>query len=49
MLSKYRGLSELKKWQEYGRLKAEWCAKYGYGDAKAYDAFIDKIVKELGL
>lgn len=48
MAPKYRGMTEQQRWQEYARLKREWERKNGWDEA-AYDAFIDKIIKELGL
>ena len=49
MLQKYKNLTELQRWQEYGRLKREYYEKYGYTDAKTYDAFIKRITDELGI
>lgn len=48
MLEKYRGWTEQQRWEEYGRLKREWEARHGW-DEKAYDAFIKRILDELGI
>lgn len=49
MLSKYKGMTDQQRWIEYGKLKAEWISKNGYGDASAYDAFIKQITKDLDI
>lgn len=48
MDKKYQGWTELQRLQEYARLKREWEERNGY-DEKAYNAYISKILKELGL
>lgn len=49
MLSKYKGWSEQALWNEYSRLKVEWIKVNGWTKNEAYDAFIKKIVKDLGV
>lgn len=49
MLTKYKGYTDLQIWQEYGRLKAEWIKANGWDNHEAYDAFIKRIVKDLGI
>jgi len=49
MLKKYKDMTEQQRWVEYGRLKAEWVSKNGYGDEKSYDAFIKQITQDLGI
>lgn len=49
MLSKYANFSEQQRWVEYGRLKREWEATYGFSDPSAYDAYVSRITRELGL
>lgn len=41
--------SPQRKWLEYERRKREWVEKHGYKDAKAYDAFIKVLTKQLGI
>lgn len=48
MLCRYRGWTFQEREREYIRLKSEWLAKNPY-DEKAYDAFIDRITRELGI
>lgn len=49
MLAKYKGWTEQERWLEYGRLKREFYKQYGWTDPKVYDAFIQRIVDELGI
>lgn len=49
MLRKYKGWTEFQLWTEYGRLKMEWIRVNGWENNEAYDAFIKKIVDELGV
>lgn len=48
MHSRYSGWPLLARQQEYARLKMDWTKKNPY-DEKAYDAFIDRITRELGI
>lgn len=48
MNKNYQGWTELQRWQEYARLKREWEEKNVY-DEKAYNEYISKILKDLGL
>jgi hypothetical protein len=45
---KYKGWSTQERQREYARLKQEWTESHGYNE-KAYNAFIDRITKALGI
>lgn len=48
MAPKYVGWTKQDRQREYAKLKQEWQEENGH-DEKAYDAFIDRVAKELGL
>lgn len=48
MSPKYIGWNKQERQREYVRLKLEWSQENAF-DEQAYDAFIDRIVKELGI
>lgn len=48
MHRKYKGWTLLQRRQEYARLKIFWCINRNY-DEKAYDAFIARITRRLGV
>lgn len=48
MLRKYARMTEQQRQREYARLKREFWQRTGY-DEEAYDAFIDRISRELGI
>lgn len=49
MNAKYKGWTDQQRWQEYSRLKQEFVARHGYTLPSVYDAFIKRIVDELGI
>lgn len=49
MLDKYRGWSEQERWREYHRRTREFTEQHGWVDAKVYDAFVGRLLKELDL
>lgn len=48
-LSKYSHFTDQQRWVEYGRLKREWEATYGFSDPAAYNAYVLRITRDLGL
>ena len=45
---KYKGWTLQQRQAEYARLKQEWTEANGYNE-RAYDAFINRITKDLGI
>lgn len=45
---KYKGWSIQEREREYARLRNEWVQTHEFNE-KAYDAFIDRIARELGI
>lgn len=45
---KYKGWTIQERQREYSRLKQEWTQSHAFNE-KAYDAFIARITKELGI
>lgn len=45
---KYKGWSMQEREREYARLKTEWTQTNAY-DEKSYNAFVERIARELGV
>jgi hypothetical protein len=48
MNRKYRGWTLQERQREYARLKSEWTNQNGHNE-KAYDDFVDRLARELGV
>lgn len=48
-LSKYSHFTDQQRWVEYGRLRREWEATNGLSDQDAYNAYVLRITRDLGL
>lgn len=48
-LEKYAHFNDQQRWVEYGRLRREWEATNGLSDQDAYNAYVLRITRDLGL